>query len=970
LFTPEIHQFFFIILSPFFLPEILARRALDNSEFTRIFGKTLIEGNSLRQKGDFFGAIPLFEAALQAARNYRDEKGELTCLMNLAVLNWNNGQVKESSDFYAVALSISQRLGLKEFQDKCLGALKIYKAYSKGKELRSSGQNNESIAQFELAIDQARKIESPEHELKCLRQLSSNYFQLEAIKDFYALNIRALELAQKINHRQETGRCLNNIGLFYWKSNNYSKALARFEESLTITREFKDEEDESAYLNNIAIVYKDIGNYDLSLEYLMQALQIDMKLKEDNGILIDLNNIGAIFRNRGELSGNKNDFQTSLDYYKKSFDISRRIRNKKLEIETLNNIGLVYATLGDFGPSLKYFSLALNKAREINDMHEFSNICINTGNVYLHLNNCGESEKYFQKGLELSLKTEKNEILWEAYFGLGQCFEAEQKYSSALMCYKKAADIIDFIRCQLSLEDYKAGFARDKLKVYEALIHLLYMLKTTESTSSYDEEIFQAIEKAKARAFLEGLIEMANSSQESSPPQFRKEQDEISRKISLTISGLAKPGLPKDQRTALLERLDKVEDEYISLLNKMKSEQGVNSGLSPFKSTSIKEIRNQLLDQKTAILEFFLGEKESFAVLITKTNFTLRSLPSRAEIESSLRAYLKMISTCPDRRFQGISAGKRIYLDLLGSFEGIRSPFLQHLIIVPDGILYYLPFETLVLDVEEKDLKQPYLVELYKISYTPSVSSLSFLVNKKAEEKNPKRLLAIGNPDYSPLVSQQSRPTKSYGEALRETYLDNGLDLTSLPFTKKEVLQISRFFSRDRVDIYLGAKAREEVIKKKPLKDYQIIHFACHGFQDERSPFRSALVLSLDGNIEEDGFLQVREIYNLKLNADLVVLSACQTGRGKLENGEGILGLPRVFFYAGARSTISTLWKINDKSTSDLMGNFYRFLAQGRNKAQALRLAKLEMIKSRYSHPFFWAAFVLNGDYDLHSSQE
>jgi len=126
---------------------------------------------------------------------------------------------------------------------------------------------------------------------------------------------------------------------------------------------------------------------------------------------------------------------------------------------------------------------------------------------------------------------------------------------------------------------------------------------------------------------------------------------------------------------------------------------------------------------------------------------------------------------------------------------------------------------------------------------------------------------------------------------------------------------------------------------------------------------RSALVLTLDDDPNEDGFLQAREISKLQLNADLVVLSACQSGKGRLENGEGVLGLPRSFFYAGARSTISSLWKINDRSTSEIMPEFYRCLAAGHNKARSLRLAKLKMLKSRFSHPFYWAAFILNGDY-------
>jgi CHAT domain-containing protein len=161
----------------------------------------------------------------------------------------------------------------------------------------------------------------------------------------------------------------------------------------------------------------------------------------------------------------------------------------------------------------------------------------------------------------------------------------------------------------------------------------------------------------------------------------------------------------------------------------------------------------------------------------------------------------------------------------------------------------------------------------------------------------------------------------------------------------------------------LNHRASEKIVKNLPLDDYQILHFACHAILDERLPFRSALVLSKEDSFEEDGFLQVSEIYNLRMSSNLVILSACQTGRGRLEKGEGVLGLPRIFFYSGAKSVVSTLWRIDDKSTSIFMNYFYGFLAQGNNKAHSLQMAKLKMLKSKYTHPFYWAAFVLNGDY-------
>jgi CHAT domain-containing protein len=233
----------------------------------------------------------------------------------------------------------------------------------------------------------------------------------------------------------------------------------------------------------------------------------------------------------------------------------------------------------------------------------------------------------------------------------------------------------------------------------------------------------------------------------------------------------------------------------------------------------------------------------------------------------------------------------------------------------------------------------------------------------KTKHESSKGLLAFGNPSYTFGKSSKGEKNKTNVEIMRELYLEEGFDFSPLPHSKKEILEISKYFPEKKREVYIEKKAKEETFKNVSLKDYQVIHFACHGFMAEKFPFRSALVLSLDEDPKEDGFLQVRELYNLRMKADLVVLSACQTGKGKMERGEGILGLPRIFFYMGARSVISTLWKITDESTAKFMDLFYQYLAEGNDKSQALRLAKLEMIDSKYSHPFYWAAFVLNGDY-------
>jgi CHAT domain-containing protein len=623
---------------------------------------------------------------------------------------------------------------------------------------------------------------------------------------------------------------------------------------------------------------------------------------------------------------------------------------------------LVWDALGYHASALKYFREALQEAESINYDYEGCNVYVNMGYALLAIKKYEESMNCFSKALEIAMRVQRDDIIWEAYFGLGQCLEKYGQYNSALAYYGKSIETIDRMTGRLALDIYKVGFLRDKMRAFEFLLNLLWNLREKEKTSRYDLKIVEIVEKAKARAFLEELGSVDRSTLELSSKKFRNEQLSLSKKISLIISELVRSDLEDIQRQKLLTRLQVEEDKYTNLLNRTKTEQAEHSGIAPPAVISSDRIQERYLDGRSAFLEYYLGEKRSFGIFISRDHFILKVLPPRATIEDSLRAFLKMISTPPERNFQGALAGRRIYKELVYPFEAGLSKSIEHLIFVPDGVLHYLPFEALVRD-DFKKAEPKYLVELFDISYATSISSLAYLMDKGRSRDSKKTLLAVGNPVYVPGNGKILKRRDKQEETLREIYLNEGFELSALPHSKKEVRGITRCFQDDKVDVLLEADAKEEDVKTRSLEDYRLIHFACHGFLDEKTPMRSALVLALDDDSEEDGFLQAREISNLRLNADLVVLSACQTGKGRLESAEGVLGLPRSFFYAGARSTISSLWKINDKSTSKIMPDFYRYLAAGNNTARSLRLAKLKMLQSRFSHPFYWAAFVLNGDY-------
>ena len=188
------------------------------------------------------------------------------------------------------------------------------------------------------------------------------------------------------------------------------------------------------------------------------------------------------------------------------------------------------------------------------------------------------------------------------------------------------------------------------------------------------------------------------------------------------------------------------------------------------------------------------------------------------------------------------------------------------------------------------------------------------------------------------------------------------MEFAELPFSRKEAIEIGGLFPKVEAQVITGRSVSEEIVKRLPLWEFRIIHFSCHGYLDEANPMRTALVLTPGPSQEEDGFLRMEEIYKLSLNADMVVLSACQTGKGLLEKGEGVMSLTRPFFIAGARSVIAALWPINDKSTASLMKEFYKLIIKGRSANEALRSAKMKMIRSSWAHPFYWSGFLLQGN--------
>jgi CHAT domain-containing protein/Tfp pilus assembly protein PilF len=911
-----------------------------------LYGRLLLEADRAMRNGNFEKAAEAYHNAERVARESGNHGQVAYCGTKSGLLAWNLGKIVESRRmFQAVLEMVRGHESLRSERIYCETALSISEKYHLAKSLRDSNHFEKSIESFEEAINLARTIKSPEFEVKCLRQMSVCYWEKNDLQKYFELNRSARDLANALAHRREEGICLNNMGTFFWKINDYSNALDCFDRAIRILQLDGNKENISGCLNNLGILYMTFSEYEKAINYLIKASLVDEKLDNNANMCMDFNNLGILFRKKGVSSNNKIDFFMALSYLNRALKLSLEQRNDKMQMKVMNNIGELNVSLNKIGAAKDHFQKAYVLAISLHDMEDSFSILNNLGFCFIAEKNLVEAQNCFLSTINNEQTIFDSEIVGEAFYGLGQCYEQLGQDGLALNCYKKRVAITDRIRSRIFIDSFKSGFAKRSVVVYSSLLNLLAKMRERNSSSEIDEEIFLNIERAKARAFLESLGESRVDIKKRLGSELKDEESQISGRISRITASLNGLAVSTSGRAELLAELAREEEAYLRLISKMRSSNPALAGLVLPDVGSSVEIRDRLLDRDTMMIEFFLAEPKSLAVVMETDRMEIFLLPSKGELQNSVKGYIKFLAKQAIPAEEGRLAAQRIYRQLLSPLMGRRVLAKKKLIVIPDGILYLLPFETLI-DENWKDGRR-YLVERYEISYMPSATSLRVLMEPRAPALSAEGLLAFGDPLYRRSAREAGNGDGGFG---------------SLPYSREEVRTISKYFSRQHRKLFLGRDAREDVLKNMDGHEFSIIHLACHSVVDEIHPFRSALILSPPEDGVDDGFLQVRELYNLRLSAELVVLSACRTALGQMESWEGVMGLPRIFFYTGARSVLSTLWPIEDRSTALFMDLFYGGLARGLSKAKALQRAKIDMIHFHLADPHFWAPFVLNGD--------
>jgi CHAT domain-containing protein len=405
-----------------------------------------------------------------------------------------------------------------------------------------------------------------------------------------------------------------------------------------------------------------------------------------------------------------------------------------------------------------------------------------------------------------------------------------------------------------------------------------------------------------------------------------------------------------NERTALLDQL--VEHERRLELTRTKETETSDRWFD--RPAPLKQIRERL-GPGEVVLEYVLDEPHSYCLWVSKSQAGLQTLAEgRRQVEDLAEKYLSAIRAKRD----DTASSKRLYDVLFGQLPSQAN--LERVIVVPDGMLNLLPFDTL------RDSKDALVLESRTVSYAPAATVLQVLRQEKATAAAQRPFLGVGDVAYQDQGQISAKVEKPMGFTRRvERGMSDafGTTLYDLPKTRDEVIAASNIVGKDSV-LLLGSSATETAFKAEPLPDFKIVHIAAHGFADTRFPERSGLVLGVDPASHDDGLLQVREIIRLRFNADLVTLSACNTGVGKLEGEEGVTNLVEAFLVSGAKSVVASLWSADDTYTLDLMERFYTHIAEGQDKAAALRHAKLDLLAKfgKQVPPYYWGAFVLVGD--------
>ena len=726
----------------------------------------------------------------------------------------------------------------------------------------------------------------------------------------------------------EEATTLNNIGAVYNSQGEHRKALSYYQQGLDIRKKLQDLTGEGESLHNIGELYDNLGQYGQALEFYQQALTIAQKQGEHRGEVITINGIGGIYSNLGQ-------YQKALNYYQQALAIAKEVGDLRGEASTINGIGGVYDSLQQYPKALNYYQQALAVAKELGYGRGEASYLINIGGVYDSLQQYPKALNYYQQALAIAKELGLPRLKASTINGIGGVYDSLQQYPKALLYYHQALELFKEVGDQIgeastlnniggtyySLGQYskvednlfaaikireslRPGLTdQNKISIFEIQAHTYRILQATLVFLHKIKESLEVAERGRARAFVELLASRLSADMDK--------QDILS--LQQTVAGLTFKQIKQIAQTqnATLVQYSILgnknpEDLYIWIVQP--------TGKVEFRSIDLKKSLN------TSLVNLVTNSRQSIGVR-GRASIEIESVIDAADQKKRLQQLHKLL-------IEPIA-------DLLPNDPN------SHIIFIPQGQLFLVPFPAL------QDANGKYLIEKHTILTAPAIQVLD-LTHKQSLKPHPADLqpaLVVGNPTMPKVTTKLG---------------DSPQQLSNLAGAEQEANEIAKLFKTE-------AFTRNQAIKAKilpKLSQARIIHLATHGLLDDVKGLGvpGAIALAPSGNGQlNDGLLTANEILDLKLNAELVVLSACDTALGQITS-DGVIGLSRSLITAGVPSVIVSLWSVPDAPTAELMTEFYRNWQERKlDKAQALRQAMLKTMEN-HPNPKDWAAFTLIGE--------
>ena len=873
---------------------------------------------------DFWKAIEYYEKALAMDIEIGNKEGELKNYTNLRISYENLEDFRKAVDYAGKELEIDLELG---------DEWKIAVDYG------SLGLNYIKLGEFEKATEYIEKALAIDIKIGDKEGMAADHGNLSLVysgmgqfRKSIVYQEKSIEIYKEIDNKPELLRCYSDVGFDYIKLGEFRKAIEYLNKALEINKEIGDREAEASCYSNLVMAYSGMGAYEKSVKYIEKALKISEEISNKSGQVTCYINLGSEYGRRG-------NYKKSIECSKKALDICRETSIKPKEAHCYLNIGISYVGLGEFKKAFEYHRKALVIYKEIGDKegaaYSYENLAITYTNIAKFkeaLDNHKEALEICKEIGTLTLEKKINQNLAALYYFYDLPVFAYDYY-------KIAIELSEKLRERIFEEENKISFSESNSDAYNHMISLCFRLEK-------NNESFDYLEKNKSRTLLD-LLSTTNIQPHVETTLELKSLLSQEEFCLTKLRSFQTQDLTQKKTNREPGELDEIVEELDNVYNKIETFDPNYVFIRRGKPLSAENIINLISTQNRnlVLLEYFLTKDELYIFIF----------PSRDK-----QLYIEKISISQDKINRYISEDYwrsvvkyRWFKDIGESWLGLSNylidPISKYLAkgdliyFIPHGLLHYLPMHALELNGEP-------LIKHHPVTYSPSASLIRFCQNKGSGEL--KSCVSFG-------VAIGKEEEAEFEEKIKNMNKEDKKEIEEKIKKVKEIFEgesknVGGFFNGKT---YLGYDAT----KKQAIKtciDEDILHFSCHGYFDDNDPLSSGVKLY-------DGVLTAREIFDMRLNTELVTLSACQTGINKRRPGDELIGLTRAFLYAGAPSIIVSLWSVDAPSTQELMIEFYKSLKNGFDKATALQQSQKKIMgKEKYSHPYYWAPFMLVGDWE------